>query len=197
MKITLSLLTLATLVASARAELKLPAIIGDNMVLQQKQANPIWGWDVPGTAVTVSFAGQTKNAKAGPDGKWMVKIDAVPANEKPQSIKIKGTNERELKNILVGEVWLCSGQSNMQFAVGGNWDSDLEIATANGVCGAQFAGALFDCDPMYTPDPVGWDIVRYASAAVLESVLRCSDVDKNFAELQTRYPEVGEYQEAL
>lgn len=78
-----------------------------------------------------------------------------------------------------------------------NGQDFLEIATANGVCGAQFAGALFDCDPMYTPDPVGWDIVRYASAAVLESVLRCSDVDKNFAELQTRYPEVGEYQEAL
>ena len=130
MKLTLSLVTLVALAVNARAGLKLPAIIGDNMVLQQKQANPIWGWDAPGTAVTVSFAGQTKNAKAGADGRWTVKLDAVPANAKPQSIAIKGTSERELKNVLVGEVWVCSGQSNMQFAVQSNWDSDLEIATA-------------------------------------------------------------------
>ena len=72
------ILCLLTLLAvSARAELKLPAIIGDNMVLQQKQANPVWGWDTPGTEVTVTFAGQTKTAKAGADGKWTVKLDAV------------------------------------------------------------------------------------------------------------------------
>lgn len=130
MKPVLTLLSLAALTVASRAELKLPAIIGDNMVLQQKQANPVWGWDAPGTAVTVTFAGQTKNAKAGTDGKWTVKLDALPANAKPQSMKIKGTSERELKNILVGEVWICSGQSNMQFAVQSNWDSDLEIATA-------------------------------------------------------------------
>ena len=126
----LVLLSSALLAVSARAELKLPAIIGDNMVLQQKQGDLIWGWDAPGTAVTVKFAGQTKNAKAGQDGKWMVKLDPVPANAKPQTMQIKGTTERELKNILVGEVWICSGQSNMQFAVASNWDADIEIATA-------------------------------------------------------------------
>lgn len=73
----------------------------------------------------------------------------------------------------------------------------LEIATANMVCGAQFASFLFDCKPDYTPAAVGWDIVNFASSAVLESVLRCSDVAKNFADLQTKYPEVAEYQEAL
>ncbi|MES2737826.1 MAG: sialate O-acetylesterase [Verrucomicrobiota bacterium] len=121
---------LAALAFSARAEIKLPAIIGDNMVLQQKQANPIWGWDTPGTEVTVTFAGQTKTAKAGADGKWTVKLDAVPANAQPATIGIKGTNTRELKNVLVGEVWICSGQSNMQWNVGSSWDADLEIATA-------------------------------------------------------------------
>lgn len=121
---------LAALGLSAQAEIKLPAIIGDNMVLQQKQANPIWGWDTPGTEVKVTFAGQTKTAKAGADGKWTVKLDAVPANAKPATMSIAGTNKVELKNILVGEVWICSGQSNMQWTVAQSYDGDLEIATA-------------------------------------------------------------------
>jgi sialate O-acetylesterase len=124
------LLTAVLLPLAASAELKLPAIIGDNMVLQQKQTNPIWGWDNPGTEVTVTFAGQTKTAKADANGKWTVKLDPVPANAQPQPLSIKGTTSRELKNILVGEVWVCSGQSNMQWNVGSCWDADLEIATA-------------------------------------------------------------------
>ncbi|MCX6850792.1 MAG: sialate O-acetylesterase [Verrucomicrobia bacterium] len=125
------ILCLLTLLAvSARAELKLPAIIGDNMVLQQKQANPVWGWDAPGTEVTVTFAGQTKTAKAGADGKWTVKLDAVPANAKPATITIKGSSTKELKNVLVGEVWICSGQSNMGFNLSSVWDADLDIAQA-------------------------------------------------------------------
>ncbi len=124
------LTTLAALAFSAQAEIKLPAIIGDNMVLQQKQTNPIWGWDTPGTEVTVTFAGQTKSAKAGADGKWTVKLDPVPANAKPASMTIKGSNTRKVENILVGEVWVCSGQSNMQWSVQSSYDADLEIATA-------------------------------------------------------------------
>jgi len=124
----LSLLTL--LAVSAHAELKLPAIIGDNMVLQQQQANPVWGWDAPGTEVTVAFAGQTKTAKAGADGKWTVKLDAVPANAQPETITIKGSSTKELQNVLVGEVWICSGQSNMGFNLNSVWDADLDIAQA-------------------------------------------------------------------
>lgn len=124
------LLTAVLLPFAAHAELKLPAIIGDNMVLQQKQTNPIWGWDTPGTDVTITFAGQTKSAKTEADGKWTVKLDPVPANAQPQTMSIKGSSSRDLKNILVGEVWVCSGQSNMQFNVGSCWDADLEIASA-------------------------------------------------------------------
>ena len=125
------ILCLLTLLAvSARAELKLPAIIGDNMVLQQQQANPVWGWDAPGTEVKVTFAGQTKSAKAGADGKWTVKLDAVPANAQPATITIKGSSTKELKNVLVGEVWICSGQSNMGFNLSSVWDADLDIAQA-------------------------------------------------------------------
>jgi len=118
------------LALSSHAELKLPAIIGDNMVLQQKHANPIWGWDTPGTAVKVTFAGQTKSAKTAPDGKWSVTLDPVPANAQPAKITIQGSTTRSLSNVLVGEVWLCSGQSNMQWNVNSSWDADLETATA-------------------------------------------------------------------
>jgi len=127
---TVLLVLCASLPLVARAELKLPAIIGDNMVLQQKQSDPIWGWDAPGTEVTVKFGGQTKSAKADDKGKWTLKLDPVPASATPATLTIKGTSTKELKNILVGEVWVCSGQSNMQFNVGSSLDADLEIATA-------------------------------------------------------------------
>ena len=113
-----------------RAELKLPAIIGDHMVLQQKQSNPIWGWDAPGTKVTVTFAGQTKSAQAGADGKWTVKLDPAPANAQPQTLVIAGSAQREIKDVLVGEVWMCSGQSNMGFTLNQDWNGDLEAAAS-------------------------------------------------------------------
>src|ERR1700752_3414080 len=103
------------LVISARAELKLPAIVGDHMVLQQKHTNPIWGWDTPGTKVTVTFAGQDYSATAGADGKWTVKLAPQTANATPQTMSITGSSKREIQDILIGEVWMCSGQSNMGF----------------------------------------------------------------------------------
>ncbi|HEY1053189.1 MAG TPA: sialate O-acetylesterase [Prosthecobacter sp.] len=124
------LLTFASLALTARAELKLPAIIGDNMVLQQQQANPIWGWDTPGAEVSVTFNGKTKTAKADDKGKWTVKLDPAPVNAKPATLTIKGSSTRELKNVLVGEVWICSGQSNMGFTVERTWDADLDMAQA-------------------------------------------------------------------
>lgn len=113
-----------------RAELKLPAIIGDHMVLQQKLANPIWGWDTPGTKVTVTFAGQTHTATAGADGRWTVKLAAVPANATPQTLAIAGSSKREIKDVLVGEVWMCSGQSNMQWSMAQTYTGDIEGARA-------------------------------------------------------------------
>ena len=120
----------SSLAISAQAELRLPAIIGDHMVLQQKQANPIWGWDAPGTKVTVTFAGQTKSAEADAEGKWTVSLDAVPANEQPQALVVEGSSKRELSDVLVGEVWICSGQSNMGFTLKGDTNGDLEAAAS-------------------------------------------------------------------
>ncbi|MDP3069058.1 MAG: sialate O-acetylesterase [Opitutaceae bacterium] len=130
--ISRSLLVLSlTLTPALHAELKLPAVIGDHMVLQQKQANPIWGWDTPGTKVTVTFAGQSQSATAGSDGKWLVKLAALPANKAAQTLTISaGTATREIKDVLIGEVWMCSGQSNMQWSLGQTYTGDIEGAGA-------------------------------------------------------------------
>src|SRR5690349_7052467 len=105
------------LAPALRAELKLPAIIGDHMVLQQQQSNPLWGWDTPGTEVTVTFAGQRRSAEAGADGKWTVKLDPLQVNAQPQAMTIEGSTKAEIHDVLVGEVWMCSGQSNMGFTL--------------------------------------------------------------------------------
>jgi sialate O-acetylesterase len=96
-------------------EIMLPSVIASDMVLQRDMPLPIWGWTTPGSNVTVRFAGQTKTAKAGADGRWDVRLDALPASGKPREMVI---NLITLTNILVGEVWLCSGQSNMEKPIG-------------------------------------------------------------------------------
>ena len=129
MKLRILLVCLAV-ATFARAELKLPAILSDHMVLQQKQANPIWGWDKPGTKVTVSFAGQTHSAVAAADGKWTVKLSPVAANATPQTLAITGSSQREIRDVLVGEVWMCSGQSNMGWSINQSRHGDLEAAAS-------------------------------------------------------------------
>ncbi len=165
MKLTLPLAILALAVGPASAELSMPAIFGDNMVLQQKLANPVWGWDTPGTEITVTFEGQTKSATAAADGKWTVTLDPVPASAQPAAMSVIGSSSRIFKNVLVGEVWICSGQSNMEWTVQSATDSDLEIMTANypqirlisvPKVGTQepqkdFKGAWAECSPATVP----------------------------------------------
>ncbi len=115
----------------AQGELKVPAIIGDHMVLQQKQANPIWGWDEPGQLVTVTLGNQTHTAKAGEDGKWTVKLNPLNANAEPATMVIEGSSRFEIKDVLVGEVWMCSGQSNMGMTVSGDWKFEVESLSSN------------------------------------------------------------------
>ena len=117
--------------AGLRAELKLPAIFTDHMVLQQKQSDPIWGWDNPGTKVTVNFAGKDYSTEAGADGKWTVKLDPQTANATPQVIKVTGSSEKEVQDVLVGEVWMSSGQSNMSFGLNGDWNGDVEALASS------------------------------------------------------------------
>ena len=128
---------LLSLTLSAQAELKLPAIFGDNMVLQQQQAVPVWGWAAPGAEVTVRFSGQTKTTHAATDGKWLVKLDKLKASFFPQTLVVKSGEMKTLTNILVGEVWLGSGQSNMEKPIGEQrgqkptFNAEAELAAAH------------------------------------------------------------------
>ncbi len=116
--------------AGLQGEVSLPAIIGDSMVLQRDIAAPIWGWADPGEEVTVTIAGQEHTVLADADGKWMVRLDSLPAGG-PMEMTISGKNTLRLENILVGEVWLCSGQSNMAWPVRMAGNAEEEIARAN------------------------------------------------------------------
>ncbi|MFT3746529.1 MAG: sialate O-acetylesterase [Pyrinomonadaceae bacterium] len=108
------LFLLALAAVAVNAEIRLPDVVGSSMVLQQKMMVPIWGTADPGEAVTVTFGGKYKTVVAGPDGKWRVDIGKFNANFTPQTMTIAGKNAIVLKDILVGEVWLVAGQSNMQ-----------------------------------------------------------------------------------
>ena len=92
--------------------LKLAAVFTDNMVLQQKIAAPVWGSALPGSVVTVRFARQEKSAAADASGNWQIKLDPLEACSKPQTMTVTaecGTS-LTLHNVMIGEVWICSGQ---------------------------------------------------------------------------------------
>jgi len=103
-----------------------------NMVLQRDKPLNIWGWAEPDEKVTVSFAGQTAEAAAAADRSWNVTLEAVTASSTPQTLTIKGKTETlKLENILVGDVWVLGGQSNMEFEIAKVDDGQLEIVSAN------------------------------------------------------------------
>jgi len=99
----------------AKAEVVLPKILANNMVLQRDKPVAIWGTASLGEIVTIKFANQTKKSTADANGNWSITLDAMSANAASQEMVIGGTNTIKLENILVGEVWLCSGQSNMSY----------------------------------------------------------------------------------
>ncbi|HEX8329817.1 MAG TPA: sialate O-acetylesterase [Hymenobacter sp.] len=101
-----------------RADIALPALLTDNMVLQQKTTVALWGWAAPGEAVTVSASWQkgTQKATADAQGNWLVRVPTGKAGG-PYTIVIEGQSKHTINNVLLGEVWLCSGQSNMNFPV--------------------------------------------------------------------------------
>lgn len=116
MKQTLTAIILSAIAFStSTAEIKLPAVITSNMVLQREKKVEIWGNASPGEQVLVSFAGQTKTTVTDSTSHWQVFLDPMPANNQPAQMTIAGKNNIILNNILVGEVWLCSGQSNMEY----------------------------------------------------------------------------------
>ena len=120
------------LTSTAAQALNLPRIFSDNMVLQRGIPLKVWGWADPGQSVEVSFSAQKKITKAGEDGKWAVTLDPLLANAEPGELSIAaGTQRVSIKNVLVGEVWICSGQSNMEWTLKDTDHAADTIAAAN------------------------------------------------------------------
>src|SRR5215218_2841953 len=127
--LTASLLLLI-LADAARADVRVPSLIGDNMVLQQGRKSRVWGWAEPGERVTVSFRGEKKSATADARGRWEVFVG--PHKEGgPFELTVAGRNTLNFKNVLVGDVWVCSGQSNMEWSLANAQDGAKAAAGAN------------------------------------------------------------------
>ena len=105
--------------APLMASVKLASIFSDNMVLQREMPIPVWGWADPGEKVKVTFAGRSQMVAADAHGNWMIKLPAMKADTVGRDLVVRGNNRIVIHNVLVGEVWLCSGQSNMVYPVRG------------------------------------------------------------------------------
>jgi sialate O-acetylesterase len=125
---TITIILLAT--GICRADVVLPDVIADAMVLQRERPVSIWGKAEPSEAINVSFAGQTKKTVADKDGKWRVTLDPLRASATRAVLTIAGKNKIELKDILVGEVWLVAGQSNMQLILSQTANGEAASAAA-------------------------------------------------------------------
>lgn len=127
----LLLLSPAVCATALHAEVKLPKVLSSHMVLQREMAVPIWGTAAPQETVRVEFAGQKKETAASPDGKWLVKLDPLTASSTPRSMTVTGSSGPPiaLEDILVGEVWVGSGQSNMDMVVSSYTKDDAVLET--------------------------------------------------------------------
>ena len=181
---SLRFLTLVVALGSslvARADVKLHGLFSDNMVLQRGATVPVWGWADDGEEVTVEFRDQKVTTKAK-SGQWMVRLKKLKAGG-PEDLKVTGKNSVTLKNVLVGEVWIASGQSNMEFAMRDSFEAGKDIAAsgnpmirlytvpklkANAPTNNVYA-AWQECGPKTSP---GFSAVAYYFARDLQTALQ-------------------------
>lgn len=122
---------LGLLVQTSIADIRLPHLFSDHMVLQRDQKIRVWGWGDKGEQVTVRIGENRGVTQVDEQGKWKVELEPMDANKQPQSLHVEGKNKIEIKDVLIGEVWLCSGQSNMEWTVAASLNPQQEIAAAN------------------------------------------------------------------
>lgn len=130
MRFSASILILLCVSANGAADVKLASVLGDHMVLQRDVPVPIWGSAEPGEKIIVAIAGQTHETQANEEGHWRVDLTPLSVGE-PLTLVVEGNNRIERTDILVGDVWVCSGQSNMQWPLSLARDADLHLLTAN------------------------------------------------------------------
>ena len=157
-RLTMSILLCGFFVAStAWAEVKLPAIISDHMVLQADVEAPIWGWADPGEEVAVAIGDKSVSCTADKDGKWLVRLPKLAAGG-PHTLTVKGKNTLAVKDVLVGEVWLGSGQSNMAMVVTQAKNPAAEMAAANLPLVRMFTVASYAADTAQADCEGTWEI---------------------------------------
>ena len=130
MKRILLLLTGILLALSGFCQVKLPGFFGDHMVIQRSQPVPVWGWSSPNEEIKIKFNQQQKGTIADKNGKWRLELEPEPAGG-PYELSIQGKTSIVIHDVLVGEVWICSGQSNMEFELKFVKDADMEIGLAD------------------------------------------------------------------
>ncbi len=162
-------LGLATLV---RADVTLAPLFVDHAILQRDHALPVWGRAEPGEHVVVTFKDQAVGATTGADGRWIVYLDPVPASAEPAELVVTGRNTVKVSDVLVGEVWLVSGQSNMEMDVEHCNDSAREIATANFplLRHLKVDHTIADDGPVETTKTTGWETASPATVAKFSAV---------------------------
>lgn len=144
---------------TADADVRLPGVFGDNMVLQCGREIPVWGWASPGERVNVTVDGKTATTVAGTDSTWSVKVGPLEPGG-PYSFICAGTNRIEFADVLAGEVWIASGQSNMEMRVRHVNDAANELANA-----LHWDIRLFQPENNLSPEPLRdidarWEICR-------------------------------------
>lgn len=155
-----------------RAEVRLPAIFGDHMILQAGDRTPVFGWAEPGESVTVQFAGQTQTAKADQSGRWLVCFDTIAVNSQGRSLTIRGENTIQLSDVVVGEVWLASGQSNMAMNVAKSIGGPEAVESADCRLVRVFRVSPSDVSPLEPLDDCrgAWAVASPESVPALSAV---------------------------
>ncbi len=170
-RIQLAMLLACLMVAPAQADVKLTGLFSDHMVLQQEKPIRVFGSATPGENVTVELAGQSASAKADADGNFRVELPAMKADGKAHTLVVKGKNTITLKDVLLGEVWICSGQSNMEWSVRGALNPNEETAAANHPQIRLFNVPGHVAGPVPTRDPRGkWQLCTPGSVGGFSAV---------------------------
>jgi sialate O-acetylesterase len=172
-KFVFALLTILFLQNATQAQIRLPRLVRDSMILQRDTKVNIWGWATPGENITASFNGKKYQAKAGVDGKWLFQLAPMKAGG-PYTMELSGKNKITLKDILIGDVWFCSGQSNMVHQLNiHDVTYAKDIAEANNSDIRQFwiptltslQGAQDDLPSGYWKSAVGEDVRPFSAVA--------------------------------
>ena len=176
MKTSALLILFLSCAALVRADVKLPALFSDHMVVQADTPVPVWGWAKAGEEVSVAIAAGSKSIKAGADGKWKVMLDPMKATDQPQTLTVKGINTLTVKDVLIGEMWLGSGQSNMSFQVAASNVAPETLAEAKAQTLAVRPAIRFFMTTSRGADEPQEDVTGNWAIASPETIGKCSAV---------------------